>query len=258
MRITEGQLRRIIREELLSEAPLDDIVPVDLPGRKPSAGRRRPTIAHPATREDGIQSHADFTGIARALMKSTADRWVIIAFSDVGQWLSMTSSQKDTWIALEKLKYPGALLAIAEAEPMPGDYTTPKWAVIHDLLGHTLDRFWKEQIGKLVDLWLNPGEKYLSAWMTPEAEAALHGSLPQESSISDKPADYTADIMAAILLGHLTHAAADQILVDVIDDTKLSDLAADKLRECVDSMFRAVDEWLAHAREKGSVILAPF
>jgi hypothetical protein len=245
MRVTESALRRIIREELLSEAPLDDIVPVDLPNTTPEE-RGRPTVAHPETRTDRIQSHAEFTGIARDLMRSTKDRWVIITFSSVGRWRRMNIADRATWIEQEKEKYPGAILAFVNATPVSGDYTTPKWVVVHDLMGHSIETIWAAEYGNKLGL-------------VPFAIInALHDELPEEFRISDSPEDRIPDILAGILLEKLTLEQARRATAPVIASPDLSEESRENLRRMVESMFAATEMWLEDARAAGFVNLKPW
>ena len=257
MRITEGQLRQIIREELIGEAPLDDIITYDVNQRQKS--ERTPSIAHPSTRSRYKRtSGASYMDITRDLMRSTKDNWVIITPSDTGKSaLTVKSDGFKEWLAEKRKQHPtGTIFAFSSLSPLGGDFKTPEWSVIHDLLGHSVEASVEDAEGDWI-LWLDADERLLGA---------LHGSLPRELQTSKNKSDLLPDILAAILLGRFNLDTAHKISEDFVAGQWPAELrngpnferSRREHSERVDYMFAAVDEFVEDARSAGFVELVPW
>lgn len=254
MRITESQLRRIIREEIIGEAPLDDIITYDVNLRQPRV--RSPSVAHPRSRSRYKRvSGKSYMDIARDLMRSTKDNWVIITPSDTGRIkLTLDSARFKEWLEEKRKQHPaGTIFALVGIAPLDNDFRTPEWSVIHDLFGHALE----EEFGR---------RRPQMTSIPDELVWALHRSLPRELQISKSRKDQLPDVLAAILLGDLTHDAAHQVAEDYVAELPPADSEdgshfEDQLREhseLIDSMFAAVDEFVEDARAAGFVELKPW
>ena len=255
MRITEEQLRRIIREELIGEAPLDDIITYDVNQRQRS--ERTPSIAHPSTRSRYKRaSGRSYMDIARDLMRSTKDNWVIITPSDTGKSaLTVKSAGFKDWLAEKRKQHPaGTIFALSMLGPLGGDFRTPEWSVIHDLLGHSVEASVEGPDGARMRM------------TPPELLLALHGSLPRELQTSKNKSDLLPDILAAILLGRFSLDAAHKTSEDFVAGLWPAELRSgpnfERSRrehaERVDYMFAAVDEFVEGARAAGFVELVPW
>ena len=254
MRITEGALRRIIREEIIGEAPLDDIITYDVDQRPRRL--RSPSVAHPRSRSRYKRvSGKGYMDIARDLMRSTKDNWVIITPSDTGRIkMTLDSTRFKEWLE-EKRKHhpPGTIFALVGIAPLDNDFRTPEWSVIHDLFGHTLE----EELGQR-----RPQMTSIPA----ELVWALHRSLPRELQISKSRKDQLPDVLSAILLGDLTPDTAHQVAKDYVAELLPADSGGgsrfeSQLREhseLIDNIFAVVDEFVEDARAAGFVELKPW
>jgi hypothetical protein len=252
MRITEGQLRRIIREEIIGEAPLDDIIKYNVTQRQRS--ERTPSIAHPSTRSRYKRTHgAGYMDIARDLMRSTKDNWVIITPSDTGNnYLTVNSPRFKEWLDEKRTQHPaGTIFAFVSGTPVGGDFNTPAWAVIHDLLGHSIES----------------NTAAVRMRRIPRAlRLALHSALPSELQISENRDDVLPDILAAILLGRLDIDTAHRISKDYVSQHRdeqdrrgeFFERAVRQHEDIIDDMFAAVDEFVTDARAEGFVDLKPW
>jgi hypothetical protein len=256
MRITESTLRRIIREEIIGEAPLDDIITYDVNQRQRS--ERTPSVAHPSTRSRYKRtSGASYVDITRDLMRSTKDNWVIITPSDTGMSdLTVGSPRFKEWLAEKRTQHPaGTIFAFVSTPPVGGDFKTPAWAVIHDLLGHSIENS-------------GPVDRMRRVrWAPRELRLALHSALPRELQVSKSNDDKLPDILAAILMGRLDPDTAHRISKEYV--TRRRDDHGDyygegfksavrQHDEIIDGMFAAVDEFVTEARAAGFVNLKPW
>ena len=194
--------------------------------------------------------------IARDLMRSTKDNWVIITPSDTGKSaLTVKSDGFKEWLAEKRKQHPaGTIFAFSNLSPLGGDFKTPEWSVIHDLLGHSVEASAEGPDGARMRR------------TPPELLLALHESLPRELQISRNKSDLLADILAAILLGRLSLDTAHKISEDFVAGLRPAELrsgpSVERSRrehaERVDYMFAAVDEFVEGARSAGFVELIPW
>lgn len=252
MRITESQLRRIIREALLSEVPLGDIIPHDIPPseRRRDSGkgmpwRDRPSIAHPASRsQDEKHAGGGYLEIAKDLMLTARDNWVIITPDD---YTDNRSKGKDfiEWLDSKRKQYPpDTIFAFVGQGSYPDDARTPEWNIVHDLFGHTLEQVYQRRPSRPP---LVKGE---------DITVALHRALPGRYRISTDSRDQVPDILAAILLEVLTPEAAHRVIEESFGDRSPEETAY--AHSEVDLMFKAVESWLTEARRKRIVDLVPW
>lgn len=249
MRITEGQLRRIIREELLSEVPLIDIIPSDISQNPPH--RRRASIAHTSARShDDKYADEKYVEIAKGLMRTARDNWVIITPNDVSDRTTIHTDDFLAWLNRNRDQHPpGTIFAYASAASFPNDERTPDWNIVHDLFGHTLEMTWKRQVA--------PGPTGGPGFVPGSAIAAkLHRKLPRRYRISSNDQDMLPDVLAAILLEVLSPETAHEAIEEGFASHSPEQLSY--VHEQVDSMFRVVEKWLGRAREDRFVELAPW
>jgi hypothetical protein len=251
MKITESQLRRIIREEILGEGPFDEFITPSEPPVTPSYAdyKAHPSIAHPSRRsKDERYKGEKYTDIVKDLMRNTKDNWVIITPADVRDRYRLGTDEFNEWLSSErKRRRPGTIFAFAASMPMSGDDLAPQWAVVHDLFGHTLDEFWQRHGGRR-------REKAISE---PAIVSQLHSVLPIKHRMSYESGDMMPDVLAGILLGALTHDRAREVVGEQFLNSATDDEIAEA-QELVDHMFRDVDAWLEKARADGFVTLTPW
>lgn len=252
-RIAEGYLRRIIREELLNETPFDQFItpsepPVTPSYKKQPNYKQHPSIAHPLTRSKEQKYEGEkYIDVVKDLMRNTKDNWVIITPNDVRDRARLGTDEFNEWLRIEKERRPGTIFAFAASMPLPGDENTPQWAVVHDLLGHTLDEFWQRHGGRRREKAI-PESKIVSQ---------LHRVLPIKYRMSYESGDMMPDVLAGILLGALTHDRAREVVGEEFQNSATDEEIAEA-QEHVDHMFRDVKAWLKNARADGFVVLAPF
>lgn len=253
MRIVERQLRQIIREALLREGPFDDFItpsepPVTPSYKKQPNYKQHPSIAHPLSRSKEERYEGEkYIDVVKDLMRNTKDNWVIITPNDVRDRARLGTDEFNEWLRIEKKRRPGTIFAFAASMPLPGDENTPQWAVVHDLLGHTLDEFWQRHGGRR-------REKAISE---PAIVSQLHSVLPIKYRMSYDPGDMMPDVLAGILLGALTQERAHEVVGEEFLNSATDEEIAEA-QEHVDHMFRDVSAWLENARADGFVVLAPF
>ena len=252
-RFSESRLRNIIRRELLREGPFDDFIspsdpPVTPSYKKQPDYKQYPSIAHPLTRSKEQKYEGEkYIDVVKDLMRNTKDNWVIITPNDVRDRARLGTDEFNEWLRSEKLRRPDRIFAFAASMPLPGDENAPQWAVVHDLLGHTLDEFWQRHGGRR-------REKAISE---PAIISQLHSVLPTKYRMSYDPGDMTSDVLAGILLGALKYDHAREVVAKKFQDEHSADEITEAL-ELVDHMFRDVDAWLKKARAEGFVVLAPW
>ncbi len=242
MRITETLLRRIIREELLSESPPGYIDyfenPLSQDTTSPSIGYPRTRSRRPKYRKGGYEN------IARELMKDIEDNWVVVSLSDFRYAKDVIKTEAfKTWL---NQKYPGYRVIIAAGRNYKGDIRTPHWQIAHDIIGHSINQIWgRYQYDQFI-----PGD------VQAAAISALHRALPDEMRIAPARGDDTApDILAAIMLNRFSREEA----MAVIDRLSGDDETARRVYTMlVDSMFESVDRWLSQEDEDGIIIARPF
>lgn len=253
MKISEKELRQLVREALFNEGPFDEFMTSSGPSippvwkQKPDYKKsQRSSIAHPSKRgKDKLYKGEKYTDIVKDLMSSTQDNWVIITPDDVWDYNHFKPGELEEWLRNKK-KPAGTIFAYAAGIPMRGDERSPQWAVVHDLIGHTLERVWQYGGGRRPE-------------KIPESEiaAVLHKALPSKYQISNNPADILPDVFAAILLGALTPGLAREVVGEQFLNSRTDEEIADA-QERVDAMFSDVDSWLEKARADGFVMLAPW
>ena len=249
MRITEGQLRRIIREELLNEAPpLIDMPSFENPY---SQDRTSPSIGHPRTRSRRSKyRRGGYEEIARELMRDTEDDWVIITLSDFryAEDVIKTDAFK-AWLK-ERSYPPGTRVLVVAGTPVRGDFRTPVWQIAHDTFGHAIEHDWNRFTR----------DQRVSSSAVTKVTNALHGALPKGLQLgrpgAQGNADIIPDILGAILLGKFDQGTAMQAVDKLAGDDQM---AGRYYAMLVKGLFDSVDGWLeTQTNEDGIIIAMPF
>ena len=249
MRITEGQLRRIIREEILNEAPpLIDMPTFENPF---TLDRSEPSIGHPRTRSRRPKyRRGGYDAIARELMKDTEDNWVIITLSDFRRAKQIIKADAfKAWLE-EKGYPPGTRVLVVAGTPVKGDFRTPAWQIAHDIFGHAIEYEWFSFVR----------DHRVSDVTVAKITNALHGALPKEMQLSrpraQGPSDIVPDILGAILLRKFDQETAMQVVDGLAGDDPV---AGRYYAMLVKGLFDSVDKWLqTQTNEDGIIIAMPF
>jgi hypothetical protein len=249
MRITEAQLRRIIREEILNEAPpLIDMPSFENPF---TLDRSEPSIGHPRTRSRRPRyRRGGYDAIARELMRDTRDDWVIITLTDFRRVKQFVETDEfKVWLR-EKDYPPGTRVLVVAGTPVKGDFRTPAWQIAHDTFGHAIEYEWFRFVR----------DHRVSDKAIETVTRALHGALPKGMQLSRPRAqgtlDIVPDILGAIILGKFDQETAMQVVDELAGDDPV---AGRYYAMLVKGLFDSVDKWLeTQATEDGIIIATPF
>ena len=209
MKLLFESWRKYINEEILNEAPpLGDFGYFKGPSSRERSAR--PGSGY-------LQSQDEEGKYKEAVVKffeDTKDKWYIVFVKEeesIPRFGPVPTTDK-SYPELEKLKDEGnwdpeGKYIIANFINFSGDEEGPEWQVVHDLLGHTIDRrgsMWKLQ--RIYFDWLS--EKYsLHPRIMSKKFAAiymiLHDCLPDQFKITDRDQpgdDFKNDVYGAIFL----------------------------------------------------------
>ena len=226
MKITEAQLRRIIREELIREAPLgggERSLPL-------TPYRQHEENPIPDFDPDVIYQSVGYTDAdknrpeAVELFSEIPENWDIIPIDDIENVKALVNSVPFR-AEIERRKYPpGTKILVVGTPPFGGDYTETKWAIRHDIIGHTIDR--AAFSGELGEIYRNSNKYYSDLRRYTEKSVSLEDdqrqpvnspefsiwkSLPEESQLGST-GDIFPDIYASIFFGEITEEDIEGII----------------------------------------------
>jgi len=250
MRITESILRQLIREEILSEDPLDfagnfNVLPD--PGDSP-------TYTRSATKAIG---HAGFKKKAYALnakvmFQDTQDSWAIVSLSDT-RFAERTIKKPEfkLWLKEQGITSGTKILVVAGRHPDPGDFKSVRWAIGHDIIGHTLENFTQPILTCRYALLIEDIVK-----------KAVGGSMSRDLRTGGAD-DILPDVLFAIFRGKLNKATAIKAAAVAIEKR----ISANErepgdsetwARTVVDHYFQTVEDWVASVRPGIPLLIDPF
>ena len=232
MKITEGRLRSIIRDMILTEAPLvgDGIYRYKVsPKENEKLGMPRNIYPSVAYNQSADPAWIDE---ARVIMRNTPDMWAIVTLSHANflydNSLILMSEDTDEfnhWLRSQNIPK-GTRIIVVGSKNYQGDYENVAWAIGHDIFGHTLT-------SRLVGLEDIPKEGSGIA-------LELHSLLPEIARISTDSSDLMPDIFAAIFLKIVSREYFDDFVNSVSDRYRRH-----LVKDVLDNMFIKVDEWIA-------------
>ena len=220
MRITERLLRKIIREELINEVPAAGsapLTPFPQHWTQPKPQGREPL--HSVGYTDADKNRPEF--IRR--FSKTPDNWDIIPVENVRDLDRLVEDEDFKAEIISRNYPPGTKILVVATRPYKGDYTETKWAIQHDIIGHTIDKAvesagfgksyrseaYREDIMKYADpeevSYFNNKHIYNEE---KTAEYAIWSAMPEENRLGSL-SDMIADIYAAIFFD-------DIMLADII------------------------------------------
>jgi hypothetical protein len=243
MRITGRELRQLIRETLMQEVPIvfgpDDSAtdyrtpPLDPEDRRIGAkkmgsiGRRR--LRKPEGRAE-----------ARALFLNTPDNWAIVTLDNVSFAEDyLDSDQFKLWIAQQRFPKETRILVVG-GQPYKGDFTSTRWAVAHDIIGHTIHNWVATMItssGGFADM---SEEAHRARGIVA---AAILKQLPPQKR-PGKTGDEIPDALAAVFFGEVDLERARQDAHFVVDRSGDPDLHRD-VDWALDAYRDGVPQWIA-------------
>jgi len=250
MLISENKLRQIIREEILSEVPLDFAGNYEVP---PDEGDS-PTYTRSATKAIG---HAGFKKKAYALnakvmFQDTQDSWAIVSLSDT-RFAERTIKKPEfkLWLKEQGITSGTKILVVAGRHPDPGDFKSVRWAIGHDIIGHTLENFTQSILTCRHALLI---ERIV--------EKAVWSSMSRDLRIGSAD-DILPDVLFAIFRGKLNkdtaiEAAAAAIEKTISDNERKPGDSETWARTVVDHYFQTVKDWVASVRPGIPLLIDPF
>ena len=218
MSMTYKLIRALIREQILSETPLMDIIPYKAgkpegnfsSDTSPSIGYRLPSKLKGTEKEKRKQ----FTDAAKVLLADSEDNWYIIVLKYAKLqnrgYLSddiINSPDFKSWTS--SLRIPKGSKIIVPVDPnYEGDYLGPEWQIVHDIIGHTTanaygggTKEFREGLQHIYDFW------------TRMDESIVWNTLSKEFKISKRnKEDRIPDIYAAIFANKLDKQLAAKVI----------------------------------------------
>jgi len=196
MKITGRELRQIIRETLIQEVPIvfgpDDsatdysTAPLDPEDRR-SGARKRGSIGRRTLRKASGRAEA------KVLFQNTPDNWAIVTLDNVS-WNNavIEGDPFKQWVERQGFP-PGTRILVVGDAPIPRDFTSTRWAVAHDIIGHTLHNWISRR-----DIFTNPFSDAKTAQHL--VFTAILDQVTSEKRIGDN-IDYIPDALAALFFG---------------------------------------------------------
>lgn len=196
MRIKGRELRQIIRETLMQEVPIvfgpDDSAtdyrtpPLD-PVDRQAGAKKRGSIGRRTLRRASGRAEA------KVLFQNTSDNWAIVTLDNVS-WGSdvIESDPFKQWVERQSFP-PGTRILVVGDAPIPRDFTSTRWAVAHDIIGHTLHNWVAKR-----DIFKNPFSDAKTAQHL--VFTAVLDQVSSEKRIGDN-IDYIPDALAALFFG---------------------------------------------------------
>jgi hypothetical protein len=247
MRLNEQLLRSIIRDMILTEAPLvgDGIYRYEVsPGENEERGMPRniyPSIAYNQSTDPA------WIDEARVLMRNTTENWAIVSLSrsdyfDEGPTgtIPIETPGFNKWIRAQNIPKGTRIIVIGSGN-YPGDYENVAWAIGHDIFGHTLS-------GHSPDIDFGSG----TSGSGPSINM-IHSHLPEFARLSTDDTDRLPDIYAAIFLKIVSREYFDE-MVNSIESDKFRELVINVL----DEMFEGVDSWISSIPVDKPYVIIPW
>lgn len=191
--------RQYVSEELISEVPLADFgYDHELRSKVSISGRRSPSVGYEQSQDPTYKDKVV------KFFDKTNDLWYIIFLKTTPSRPKIEKiGEGDKDGLYERIKQmqtknkwdPKGKYIVVSFPPFDDDESSPDWQVVHDIIGHTIERYHQASYGtwhKVVD---NPGYR--------RELRDVHGALPKEMQIATdaEQEDYGPDIYAAIFLG---------------------------------------------------------
>jgi len=264
MRITESILRQLIREEILSEDPLDfagnfNVLPD--PGDSP-------TYTRSATKAIG---HAGFKKKAYALnakvmFQDTQDSWAIVSLSDT-RFAERTIKKPEfkLWLKEKGITSGTKILVVAGRHPDPVDFKSVRCAIGHDIIGHTLanasdstrPNIWK----RIINNWRDSYDVDID----DIAERAVWSSMSRDLKVGGID-DALPDILFAIFRGKLNKDNKEAMMKAAIVAIEEKIPANERepgdsntwAKMIVEHYFQTVENWIASIKPGIPLLVDPF
>ena len=250
MLISENKLRQIIREEILSEVPLDFAGNYEVPpdeGDSPTYTRSAP----PAIGYAGFKKKA-YALNAKVMFQDTQNSWAIVSLSDT-RFAERTIKKPEfkLWLKEQGITSGTKILVVAGRHPDPGDFKSVRWAIGHDIIGHTLENFTQPILTCRYALLIEDIVK-----------KAVGGSMSRDLRTGGAD-DILPDVLFAIFRGKLNKDTAIEAATVAIEkrisanERKPGD-SETWAKTVVDHYFQTVEDWVASVRPGIPLLIDPF
>ena len=200
MKLLFENWRRYVTEELLNEVPLADFGYDDYEYPATDDRKRGPSVGYEKSKDPGYKEEAI------KFFDKTKDLWYIV-FLKTTLW-GTTGFEKieagDPDGLFERIQQmqadnnwdPRGKYIVVSFPRLYDDMSLPKWQIVHDIIGHTIEEYHRKQYGSWQEVAYNPQYK--------RSLIAVHNALPKEMKIASAGQlgeDRGPDIYAAIFLG---------------------------------------------------------
>ena len=260
MIITESALRKIIREEILNEVPLDFTGDFKVPSDSVHRKDPRPSIGRAGLKLKSYQLKA------KGMFQDTKHSWAIITLSDTRSGeKTVKSPEFKQWLQQQGIS-PNTRILVVLGSHLAGDYKNVNWAIGHDIFGHTISTFANRTTPKFSkqDFDSN-GEPVDSHYNISEIiEGALWKVIPKELRLGDADGDRLPDVLLAIFLGKLDRETAIVAAkVGIEEEIPAEDLGPKDNTELwaktfVDHYFKSVKDWIESINPGVPMLINPF
>jgi len=261
MIITESKLRQLIREEILSEVPLDFVGDYKIPTDASSSFHNkdpRPSIARSGLKLKSYQLKA------KGMFQDTKHSWAIVTLSDTHSGeKTVKRPEFKQWLREQNIS-PNTRILVVLGSHLPGDYRNVNWAIGHDIFGHTISTFATRAAPKFKVQEFSPEGEPVHSFhdISLIIEDSVWNVIPPKMRLGDS-GDTLPDVLLAIFLGRLDKGAAVQAAIDGIEDT----IPAEDLRPgdsetwaraTVEHYFKSVKDWIESIRPGVPMLIDPF
>ena len=242
-------IRLLIRETLLSETPLMDIIPYKAgkpegnfsSDTSPSVGYRLPSKLKGTEKEKRKQ----FTDAAKVLLADSEDNWYIIVLKYAKLqnrgYLSddiINSPDFKSWT--RSLRIPKGSKIIVPVDPnYEGDYLGPEWQIVHDIIGHTIANAYGGGTKEFRE-----GLQHIYNFWTRMDESIVWNTLSEEFKISKRnKEDRMPDIYAAIFANKLNKQAAANAIDEHLQYAERENKEKISGTDIVNCLVEIVERW---------------
>jgi hypothetical protein len=259
MKLTKAQLRKIVRTNLL-ETPLMDIIPFknkrirnEFTSSTPSIGYKLPSVMKGTEQEKRNQ----FTDAAKILLADSEDNWYIVVLKNVGYYKYdpsniIKSPEFLQWMS--SLNIPkGSKILIPGQSNLKGDYRTPEWQIVHDIIGHTIYKYYRKEIKTNFEIEGHEEIFNLFEDAYEEHKNITWQSLPDEFKISKRnPDDRLPDILAAVFANKFDRQKAVEMY------EKLNIFNMTNVNNSLDALYKIVESWKKSIPYDTPTVVYPF
>jgi hypothetical protein len=202
MKLLLESWRKYVTEELLNEVPLADFGYDDYEYPASDGRKRGPSVGYEKSKDPGYKEEAI------KFFDKTKDLWYIV-FLKTTLWGTtgfekIEAGNKDgLFERIQQMQIdnnwdPRGKYIVVSFPRLYDDMSLPKWQIVHDIIGHTIEEYHRKQYGSWQEVAYNPQYK--------RSLIAVHNALPKEMKIASVAAtplseDRGPDIYAAIFLG---------------------------------------------------------